>query len=68
MKTYTQGRRSCEDRGRDWGDASMRQQMQGMPATPEAGQARGQEAAILEPGQGVRRAHTLIRDFRPPEP
>lgn len=65
--TFTEGRRPCEDRGRDWSDVAA---SQGMPVIASKNQKLGdkQEAdSPPEPPEGTNHANTLISDLRPPK-
>lgn len=41
LDTETEGRSSCDSKGRDWSDASTTKESQGLPAMPDAGRGPG---------------------------
>ena len=58
--THT-GRMLCEDKGRDWKDASTRQRRPRMPANHQKLGERQADSPSQPPG------HSLLSDFKPPD-
>ena len=64
LVSLSEGRRPCEDRGRDWGNAST---SHGWPANPqELGERYGTHSPS-QPSEGSNLTNTLVLDFQPPE-
>lgn len=61
LKTHTEGRKQCEDRGRDWGDMAKSQKNAKNHRKPPEGRKEA-EKSPPEPSKAARPASPLISD------